>query len=111
MDNDHDLDLTRLFDQIPEPAPDEAFVRRVTKRIVLLRYSQRVTPILLVLVGAAALILAKPWLMSATRGIALGSGLVTSYIVAVLLSPAGWAIGCALGLPFLLRTLSSRRRL
>jgi len=111
MNNDHDMDLIRLFEENREPAPDEVFVRRVAKRIALLRYFQWVTRILLVLAGGATLALAKSWLMDLTSYIALGSSLVTNSVVTVFFSPAGWAIGGALGLPFFLKTLIVRKRL
>ena len=103
MKNDHDMDLIRLFEEIREPVQDEIFVERVSKRIVLLRYSHRVTQILLLSSGMAILAVLTPWLIGLTGYIALGSSLLANSVVAVIISPVGWAIGGGVGLAFFLQ--------
>jgi hypothetical protein len=106
MKNEHDMDLVRLFEERREPAEDEIFVKRVSKRIVLLRLTHRATQILLVGVSVAILAILTPWLMGLTRYMALGSNLFALSVVALILSPAGWAIGVGAGLVFFLQTRS-----
>ena len=106
MKNDHDKDLFRLFEEIHEPDQDEIFVERVSKRIVRHRCAHRVMLILLAFVGAAILAALTPWLMDLTGYIALGSSLLGHSVVAVSISPVGWAIGAGVGLSFFLKTRS-----
>jgi len=108
MENDHDMDLLDLFAEVPEPPQDEVFVQRVTRGVRLLRYTQRATRVFLLLAGLAALGLLKPWLTSLAGYAAPSSGLFTHGVMAVIASPAGWAIGGGLALPFLLKTVLSR---
>lgn len=106
MKNEHDMDLMRLFAESRELAHDEIFVERVSKRIVLLRRVHRVMQTILAFAGAAILAALTPYLMDLTGYIALGSNLIADNVAAVLLSPAGWAIGGGAGLFFFLRTRS-----
>jgi hypothetical protein len=106
MKNEHDMDLVRLFAERPEPAQGEIFAERVSKRIALLRYTHRVKQMLLAGLGVVVLAVLTPWLMGLTGYIAVGSNLFAHSVVFVILSPAGWAIGCGAGLFFFLQTRS-----
>ena len=106
MKNELDMDLVRLFAEKSEPAQGEIFVELVSKLIVRLRYAHRVMLILLALAGAAILAVLTPWLIGLTGYIALGSNLLANSVLAVILSPAGWAIGGGVGLSLFLKTRS-----
>ena len=106
MKNDHDMDLIRLFEEIREPARDELFVARVSKRMVLRRYVRRVMQILITLTGAVILAVLTPRLMELIGYITLGSSLIANIALALILSPVGWAIGGGVGLTFFLKTRS-----
>jgi hypothetical protein len=106
MKNEHDMDLVRLFEERYEPAQDEIFVKRVSKRIALLRFTHRAIQILLVGVGVAILTILTPMLMGLSSYVALGSNLFTHSVLLVILSPAGWAIGGGAGLFFFLQMRS-----
>jgi cell shape-determining protein MreD len=106
MKNEHDMDLVRLFEERSEPAQDEIFVKRVSKRIVRLRFTHRAIQILLAGLGVVILAILTPWLMDLTGYITLGSTLFAHSVVAMILSPAGWAIGGGVGLFFFLQKRS-----
>jgi cell shape-determining protein MreD len=106
MKNEHDMDLVRLFEERHEPAQDEIFVKRVSKRIALLRFTHRAVQILLVGAGVAILAVLTPWLMGAASYITLGPNLFAYSVVAMILSPVGWAIGGGAGLFFFLQMRS-----
>jgi nucleoside permease NupC len=106
MKNDHDMDLLRLFEEIREPGQDEIFVGGVSKRIARHRGANRVMLILLSFVGAAILAALTPWLMGLTGYIALGSSLLANSVLAVIISPVGWAIGGGVGLYSFLQSRS-----
>ena len=106
MKNDHDMDLIRLFEEMPEPVRDEIFVARVSKRMVLRRYIRWVMQILIALTGAVILAVLTPWLMGLIGYVALGSSLIANIVVVLILSPVGWAIGGSVGLSFFLKTRS-----
>ena len=106
MKNEHDMDLVRLFAERPEPAEDEIFVERVSKRIALLRRTHRVMQILFAGLGVAILVALTPWLMGLTGYIALGSNLFAYGVLAVMLSPVGWTIGGGMGFFLFLKTRS-----
>jgi cell shape-determining protein MreD len=106
MKNEHDMDLVCLFAERREPGQDEIFAERVSKRIALLRCAHRVMQILLAGLGVAILAALTPWLMGLTGYIALGSNPFAQSVVAVILSPVGWAIGGGVGLFFFLQTRS-----
>ncbi len=98
MKNDYDMDLNRLFADTGEPARDEAFVERVSRRITLSRWGRRVTRVLLVGAGVVMLALLTPWVMGLTGYVALGSNIFASSIVAMVFSPVGWVLGGVAGL-------------
>ncbi len=98
MNNDYDADLRRLFAKMPEPAEGEIFTERVSRRMARHRWAHRVIQILLAGLGVVILAALTPWLMSLTGHIALGSDFLANCVLAVILSPAGWAIGGWLGL-------------
>lgn len=106
MKNELDMDLVRLFAEKSEPAQGEIFAERVSKRIARHRCAHRVMQILLAGLGVAILAALTPWLMGLTGYIALGSSLLANSVVAVILSPVGWAIGGGVGLSFFLKTRS-----
>jgi hypothetical protein len=106
MKDEHDMDLTHLFKERSEPPQDEIFVKRVSKRIALLRFTHRAMQIFVAGLGVAMLAILMPWLMSLTGYITIGSNLFALSIVALILSPAGWAIGVGAGLFFFLQTRS-----
>jgi cell shape-determining protein MreD len=106
MKDEHDMDLVHLFKERREPPQDEIFVKRVSKRIVLLRFTHRAMQILVAGLGVAMLAILTPWLMGLTGYITIGSNLFAYSVVALILSPAGWAIGGGAGLVFFLQTRS-----
>jgi hypothetical protein len=106
MKNEHDMDLNRLFAGRGEVEQDEMFVVRVSKRIALRRYARRVVKTLFVGAGLAILAALIPRPMDLTYSIALGSDLFACGVVALAVSPVGWAIGGGVGLFFFLRTRS-----
>lgn len=89
-----------------ESPQDEIFVKRVSKRIVLLRFTHRAIQISLAGLGVAILAIMTPWLMSLTGYITIASNLFAYGIVAMILSPVGWAIGAGAGLVFFLKARS-----
>ena len=106
MKNDDDMDLYRLFGEIPEPVQDEIFVERVTRRITRHRRAQRAVIILLSFAGAAILAMLTPWLTVLTGHIAIGTSLFAPTAMAVILSPIGCSIGGGVGLFLFLRVRS-----
>ena len=106
MKNELDMDLGRLFAEKSEPPQGEIFVKRVSKRIMLRRYSHRVMQILIAFAGATILAVLTPWLINLTGYIALGSNLLANSALALILSPVGWAIGSGVGLSLFLKTRS-----
>ena len=106
MKNDGDMDLYRLFEEIPEPEADGVFVERVNRRIGRRRRVHRLVLILLAFPAAAILTVLTPWLTVLTGDIALGTNLFAQSLMAALLSPAGCSIGGTVGLLLLLRTRS-----
>lgn len=103
MSKDFETDLRRLFAEIPEPDGGEEFTRRVSGRIARRRLARRAVRALLAGSGLAALALLGPWAEDLTRYITLGSDYLTDSTLAVILSPAGWALSGALGLLVILR--------
>ena len=106
MKNEHDMNLVCLFKERREPSQDEIFVKRVSKRIVLLRFTHRAMQILLAGLGVVILAILTPRLVGLTGYITLGSNLFAHRVAAMILSPAGWAIGGGAGLFFFLQTRS-----
>jgi hypothetical protein len=106
MCNDDNMDLSRLFDNIREPEPDEVFVRQVSRRIKRYRFFLRLMQLVMFLAGVVIFALLTPWIMKFTVFLTMGSDLLAKNLAAVLISPAGWAVGGALGLTVLLRTRS-----
>jgi hypothetical protein len=106
MKNEHDMDLMCLFEERREPAQGEIFVKRVSKRIALLRFTHRAMQILFAGVGVVILAILTPWLTGLTGYITIGSNLLAYSIAAMILSPVGWAIGGGAGLVFFLQTRS-----
>ena len=106
MKNENDMDLMRLFEERREPPQGEIFVKRVSKRIGLLRFTHRTMQIFVAGLGVAMLAILTPWLMGLTGYITIGSNLFAYSVVAMILSPVGWAIGGGAGLVFFLQTRS-----
>ena len=106
MKNDDDMDLYRLFEKVPEPEPDDAFVEGVNRRIGRRRRAHRLILILLAFPAAGILTVLTPWLTVLTGDIAAGTNLFAQGLMAALLSPAGCSIGGTVGLLLLLRTRS-----
>ena len=104
MKNENDRDLSRLFTEMGEPPHGEIFVERVTRRIALLRYAQRVMQIFLAFAGAAFLAVLTPWLIDLTGSIALVSNLFADSVVVVSLSPFFWIVGLGAGMFLFLKT-------
>ena len=104
MKNELDMELVHLFAEKSEPAQGEIFVERVSKRIARHRCVHRVMLILLAFAGAAILAVLTPWLIGLTGYILLVSSLLAYSVVAVILSPVGWAIGGGVGLTLSLKT-------
>jgi hypothetical protein len=106
MKNDFEADLRRMFKDLPEPAADEVFTQRVSGRIAFLHRTRLGMKILLAVLGAAVAAALTPWLASLTGHIALGSEILAGHGLAVILSPAGCAIGGSMGLLVFLRARS-----
>jgi hypothetical protein len=104
MENDYDMELYRLFGEIPEPDKDEVFVERVSGRIARYRFTSRVMLILLAFAGAVILAVLTPWLITLTGHIAMGTNLLAQSAAILVSSPVGWSIGGGgLGLYFIFK--------
>jgi len=108
MKNDDDTDLIRLFDEMPEPAHNEIWVKGVMKKIAFYRFSRRTTRMLLALAGLFILFQLAPWFVDFTGSIVFGSQIFARGIIEFLTSPAGCAIVGGVGLPFFLRMIIVR---
>ena len=84
----------------------DIFAKRVSKRIALFRRTHRIKQIFLAGLGVVILAILTPRLVGLTGYITLGSNLFAYSIMAIILSPAGWAIGGGAGLFFFLQKRS-----
>ncbi len=103
MKNDDDMDLYRLFEEIPERGRDDVFVERVNRRIARRRKVHRFVLILLAFPTAVLLTVLTPWLAALTGDIAAGTNLFAQSFMTAILSPAGCAVGGTVGLLLFLR--------
>ena len=103
MENNVDRELMRLFDEKSEIAPNELFVKGVSKCITRRRYLHRVLYVISALMSAIFFVMLSPWLTSLTGYIALGSSVFANSVMLFSLSPAGWVIGSGIGLAVFLK--------
>jgi len=108
MSNDVDLGLHRLFDAMPEPEPDEAFVKAVVSRIDRFRYGRWIVRSLLLAAAVIAIVASKPLLIALIGFATAGINLLSFGAIGVLFSPVGWIVGGALALPLFLRAIGGR---
>jgi|GEM_PF-3247999 len=98
MRNDFDADLRRLFAEMDEPGKGEVFTGLVSRRVALRRRTRLAGRLLLAGLGVAVLAFLTPWLTGLTGYLTLGWNFLANFILALGLSPAGWAIGGSVGL-------------